>query len=138
MRSQSMSKFLGGSAAAVAVKIVTGFAIAAAASVVAAEVAVTGSANPADWGRHVSHKVTLAPATGPATGPAASAQQPADIAAGHTETTVTAGSASADTGAPTSEKLQDNPKTSRPSTAWFTEPNDPAIVAVQTKFVPKP
>ena len=134
MRSESMSKFLGGAGAALAVKIVTGFAIAASASVVAAEVAVTGSANPADWGRHVSHTVTLAPATGPA----ASAQQPADITAGHTETTVTGGSANADTTAPTSEKLQDNPKTSRPSTTWFTEPNDPPIVAVQTKFVPKP
>jgi hypothetical protein len=134
MRSQSMRKFLGGGAAAVAVKIVTGFAIAAAASVVATEVAITGSANPADWARQVSHKVTFAPATGPA----ARAQQPAETVTANGEPTVTAGSASADSGVATNDKLQDIPKVSRPSTTWFTEPNDPAIVAVQTKFIPKP
>src|ERR1700682_1158332 len=114
MRSQSISKFLGGGAAAVAVKIVTGFAIAAAASVGAAEVAITGSANPADWGRQVSHKVTFAPATGPT----AASQQPADAAPGN-ERTATAAGASADSGVATNDKLQGSPKVSRPNTTWF-------------------
>jgi hypothetical protein len=134
MRSESMSKFLGGTGAALGVKIVTGFAIAAAACVVAAEVAVTGSANPADWGRQVSHKVMFAPATGPA----ASGQQPSDTVTGNGERTATAAGASADSSVATNDKLQDSPKVSRPNTTWFPEPNDPAIVAVQTKFIPKP
>jgi hypothetical protein len=129
-----MSKFLGGTGAALGVKIVTGFAIAAAASVLAAEVVVTGSANPADWGRQVSHKVMFAPATAPA----ASGQQPADTVTGNSERTATTAGASADSSVATNDKLKDSPKVSRPNTTWFPEPNDPAIVAAQTRFIPKP
>jgi hypothetical protein len=121
MRSESMSKPLVRARPAIAVKIVIAFALAAASVVVATQVAITGSANPAGWGRQVNHKVTVAPAIGPA----ASAQQPAGSVTGHSEKSVTAGGAggSAPSGV---------------TTNWFTEPNDPPYVAAQTKFVPKP
>ena len=57
-----MNRFLGGAGAAVGAKIVTGFAVAAMAATAAAaatEVASTGSLNPADWGRQVSHQVQV-------------------------------------------------------------------------------
>jgi hypothetical protein len=135
MRSESMSKFLGGTGAALGVKIVTGFAIAAAASVMAAEVVVTGSANPADWGRQVSHRATFAGENAPA----ASAPQPAANPPGQSGTSATAGSANAQGSLNPNDSAQDNHQTSRPTTTWIVpEPNDPPFVAVQTKFIPKP
>jgi hypothetical protein len=53
-------KLLSGAGAAIAVKIVTGFAVAALAStaaVAATEAALTGSLNPADWGQQVKQTV---------------------------------------------------------------------------------
>ena len=55
-----MRKLLSGAGAAIAVKIVTGFAVAALAStaaVAATEAALTGSLNPADWGQQVKQTV---------------------------------------------------------------------------------
>ena len=55
-----MRKLLSGAGAAIAVKIVTGFAVAVFASTAAAvatEVALTGSLNPADWGQQVKQTV---------------------------------------------------------------------------------
>jgi hypothetical protein len=52
----SMKKLLGGAGAAIGVKILTGIAVAAAATtfaVAATEVAITGSANPKNWGQQV-------------------------------------------------------------------------------------
>jgi hypothetical protein len=53
-------RFLGGAGAALGVKVLTGFAVAAfaaAAAGAATEVAVTGSLNPADWGPQVHQTV---------------------------------------------------------------------------------
>lgn len=53
-------KVVGGAGAAIAVKILTGIAAAAAAVTVAGaatEVALTGSVNPADWGQQVTQQV---------------------------------------------------------------------------------
>jgi hypothetical protein len=55
-----MKRLLSGAGAAVAAKIVTGFAIAALAStaaVAATEIAITGSANPDNWGQQVKQTV---------------------------------------------------------------------------------
>lgn len=55
-----MRKLLGGAGAALAVKIASGFAVAALAATAAGaatEVAVTGSLNPADWGKQVTQQV---------------------------------------------------------------------------------
>lgn len=55
-----MKRLLSGAGAALAAKIVTGFAVAAIAStaaVAAAEISLTGSANPANWGQQVKQTV---------------------------------------------------------------------------------
>jgi hypothetical protein len=55
-----LKRLLGGAGAALAAKIVTGFAVAAIASTAAAaatEIALTGSANPANWGQQVKQTV---------------------------------------------------------------------------------
>lgn len=55
-----MKRILSGAGAALAAKFVTGFAIAAIASTAAAaatEIALTGSANPANWGQQVKQTV---------------------------------------------------------------------------------
>ena len=55
-----MKKLLGGAGAALAAKIVTGFAVAVIASTAAAaatEIALTGSANPENWGQQVKQTV---------------------------------------------------------------------------------
>src|SRR5712692_7118008 len=55
-----MKRLLGGAGAAIGLKVVTGFAVAAFAAVAAGaatEVAVTGSLNPADWGQQVTKTV---------------------------------------------------------------------------------
>jgi hypothetical protein len=57
----SMKKLLGGAGAAIGVKILTGFAVAAAAAtfaVAATEVAITGSVNPTNWGQQVKQQVS--------------------------------------------------------------------------------
>jgi hypothetical protein len=57
-----MKRLLGGAGAALGVKIVTGFAVAAlaaTAAVAATEVATTGSINPANWGQQVKEQVEL-------------------------------------------------------------------------------
>jgi hypothetical protein len=52
-----VGKVLGGTGAAVAAKVVTGFAIGALAAAGATEAAVTGSLNPNDWGQQVVQQV---------------------------------------------------------------------------------
>ena len=133
MRSESMSKFLGSAGAALAVKIVMGLAIAVAASALAAEVAISGSANPADWGRQVHHRVSLAPAAGSAT-----SAPPAGSLTSQSDSGITARSENPQGSLNANDNVQAKPGTWRQTTTWFTEPNDPPIVAVQSKFVPKP
>ena len=56
-----MKKLLGGAGAAIGIKILTGFAVAAAAAtfaVAATEVATTGSVNPLNWGQQVKQQVS--------------------------------------------------------------------------------
>ncbi len=52
-----IKKLLGGTGAALAAKVVTGFAIGALAAVGATEAAITGSVNPTDWGKQVVQQV---------------------------------------------------------------------------------
>jgi len=52
-----MKKILGGTGAALAAKLVTGFAIGALAAAGATEAAITGSANPTVWGQQVVQQV---------------------------------------------------------------------------------
>jgi hypothetical protein len=55
-----MKRILGGTGAAVAAKLLTGFAVvalAAAGAGVVTEAAITGSLNPADWGQQVKQQV---------------------------------------------------------------------------------
>jgi hypothetical protein len=52
-----MKKILGGTGAALAAKVVTGFAIGALAAAGATEAAITGSLNPNDWGQQVVQQV---------------------------------------------------------------------------------
>jgi hypothetical protein len=52
-----MKGILGGTGAAIAAKVVTGFAIGALAAVGATETAITGSVNPNDWGQQVVQQV---------------------------------------------------------------------------------
>lgn len=55
-----MKKLLGGAGAAIGLKVLSGFAVAAAAAtiaVAATEVATTGSLNPSDWGQQVTQQV---------------------------------------------------------------------------------
>jgi hypothetical protein len=62
----SMKKLLGGAGAALGVKILTGFAVAAmaaTAAVAATEVAITGSVNPANWGQQVTTQVNACKAS---------------------------------------------------------------------------
>jgi len=61
-----MKKLLGGARAAIGVKILTGIAVAAAATtfaVAATEVAATGSANPTNWGSQVVTQVNACKAS---------------------------------------------------------------------------
>lgn len=56
-----MKKLLGGAGAAIGLKVLSGFAVAAAAAtiaVAATEVATTGSLNPLNWGQQVTQQVT--------------------------------------------------------------------------------
>jgi hypothetical protein len=63
---ETMKKLLGGAGAALGVKILTGFAVAAmaaTAAVAATEVAITGSVNPANWGQQVTTQVNACKAS---------------------------------------------------------------------------
>jgi hypothetical protein len=52
-----VKRILGGTGAALAAKVVTGFAIGAFAAAGATEAAITGSLNPSDWGQQVVQQV---------------------------------------------------------------------------------
>jgi hypothetical protein len=57
-----LRKLFSGAGAAIAVKALTGFAVAAIATTVAAaaaEATITGSLNPDDWGQQVKHQVAV-------------------------------------------------------------------------------
>ena len=61
-----MKKLLGGAGAAIGLKVLSGFAVAAAAAtiaVAATEVATTGSLNPLNWGQQVTQQVNACKAS---------------------------------------------------------------------------
>jgi hypothetical protein len=86
----SMKKLLGGAGAAIGVKILTGIAVAAAATtfaVAATEVAITGSVNPANWGTQVTNQVDACKASAARLGVHGIGQCVASFARTHGDTT---------------------------------------------------
>jgi hypothetical protein len=86
----SMKKLLGGAGAAIGVKILTGIAVAAAATtfaVAATEVAITGSVNPTNWGQQVTTQVNLCKASAERLGVHGIGQCVASFARTHGDTT---------------------------------------------------
>jgi hypothetical protein len=85
-----MKKLLGGAGAAIGVKILTGIAVAAAATtfaVAATEVAITGSANPTNWGQQVVTQVNACKASAERLGVHGIGQCVASFARTHGDTT---------------------------------------------------
>jgi hypothetical protein len=86
----SMKKLLGGAGAAIGVKILTGIAVAAAATtfaVAATEVAITGSVNPTNWGQQVTNQVNACKASAERLGVHGIGQCVASFARTHGDTT---------------------------------------------------
>jgi hypothetical protein len=86
----SMKRLLGGAGAAIGVKILTGIAVAAAATtfaVAATEVAITGSVNPANWGQQVTTQVNACKASAERLGVHGIGQCVASFARTHGDTT---------------------------------------------------
>lgn len=85
-----MHKLLGGAGAAIGVKILTGIAVAAAATtfaVAATEVAITGSVNPTNWGQQVVTQVNACKASAARLGVHGIGQCVASFARTHGDTT---------------------------------------------------
>ncbi len=85
-----MKKLLGGAGAAIGVKILTGIAVAAAATtfaVAATEVAITGSVNPTNWGSQVVTQVNACKASAARLGVHGIGQCVASFARTHGDTT---------------------------------------------------
>jgi hypothetical protein len=86
----SMKRLLGGAGAAIGVKILTGIAVAAAATtiaVAATEVAITGSVNPTNWGQQVTTQVNACKASAERLGVHGIGQCVASFARTHGDTT---------------------------------------------------
>lgn len=145
-----MKKLLGGAGAAIGVKILTGIAVAAAATtfaVAATEVAITGSINPANWGQQVTTQVNACKASAERLGVHGIGQCVASFARQHGDT-VSDGHAKNDkTKTGKTGNGGDNPNAnakdkshgqgSRPSITTSGEPTDPAA-AVHTSIPPQP
>jgi hypothetical protein len=154
----SMKKLLGGAGAAIGVKILTGIAVAAAATtfaVAATEVAITGSVNPANWGQQVTNQVDACKASAARLGVhgigqcvASFARQHGDTVSDshakndHTDKTKTGkdngngnanGNANGNGNSKSHGQGSSHSQGSRPAV----EPNDPTG-AVHTSIVPKP
>jgi len=85
-----MKRLLGGAGAAIGVKILTGIAVAAAATtfaVAATEVAITGSVNPTNWGQQVTTQVNACKASAERLGVHGIGQCVASFARTHGDTT---------------------------------------------------
>src|SRR5450759_5805957 len=147
----SMKKLLGGAGAAVGVKILTGIAVAAAATtfaVAASEVAITGSINPANWGKQVTTQVDACKASAARLGVhgigqcvASFARQNGDTPSashaknGKTKTGVTGnGSSNPNANAPVKTKGHGQGN----SAAIAGEPTDPAMVVTHAPIPPQP
>jgi hypothetical protein len=150
----TMKRLLGGAGAAFGVKLLTGIAVAAAATTFAAaatEVAITGSVNPLNWGQQVTQQVDACKASAARLGVHGIGQCVASFARQHgdsvsdthqkndktkTKTGVT-GNGSPNPNANAKNKSHGQPTGSRPSIATTGEPTDPAVV-VHTSVPPKP
>jgi hypothetical protein len=153
----SMKKLLGGAGAAIGMKILTGIAVAAAATtfaVAASEVAITGSINPANWGKQVTTQVDACKASAARLGVhgigqcvASFARQNGDTTSdshpknGKTKTGVTGnGSPNPNANAPVKTKGHglgsSNGQGNSAATAG--EPTDPAMVVTHTPIPPQP
>jgi hypothetical protein len=151
----SMKKLLGGAGAAIGIKILTGIAVAAAATtfaVAASEVAITGSINPANWGQQVKQQVADCKASAARLGVHGIGQCVASFARqnggsgsdssaknGKTKTGVTGnGSPNPHANAPVKTKGhgQGSDKGQGNSAATAGEPTDPAIIFVNHAPIP--
>jgi hypothetical protein len=140
----SMHKLLGGAGAAIGIKILTGIAVAAAATtfaVAATEVAITGSVNPKNWGQQVVTQVNACKASAERLGVHGIGQCVASFARTHGDTvsdghpnngkdktkTGVTGNGSPNPNANAKNKNgQGSDK--KPTTATTGEPIDPAII----------
>jgi hypothetical protein len=151
----SMKKLLGGAGAAIGVKILTGIAVAAAATtfaVAATEVAITGSVNPANWGQQVTTQVNACKASAERLGVHGIGQCVASFARTHGDT-VSGQPKNGKTktgkegnGSPNPNANAQNGNHGKPtdkshgagsSTATSGEPTDPAVI-VHTSIPPQP
>jgi hypothetical protein len=154
-----MKRLLGGAGAAIGVKILTGIAVAAAATtfaVAASEVAITGSINPANWGQQVKTQVDACKASAARLGVHGIGQCVASFARQHgdtvsdshaknnkpdkTKTGVTGnGSANPNANAPDKSHGQGSSHSqgSRPAITTAGEPTDP-VVTVHSSIPPQP
>jgi hypothetical protein len=149
----SMKRLLGGAGAAIGIKILTGIAVAAAATtfaVAATEVAITGSVNPKNWGQQVVTQVNACKASAERLGVHGIGQCVASFARTHGDTvsdghpnngkdktkTGVTGNGSPNPNANAKNKNgQGSDK--KPTTATTGEPIDPAII-VHTSIPPQP
>lgn len=102
-----MKKLLGGAGAAISVKILTGIAVAAAATtfaVAATEVAITGSVNPGNWGSQVVTQVNACKASAARLGVHGIGQCVSSFARIHNDTTSNPSSTADKNGKPTKTK----------------------------------
>ena len=136
----TVKRLLGGAGAALGVKILTGFAVAAAAATFAAaatEVAITGSINPLNWGQQVTQQVDACKASAARLGVHGIGQCVSSFARQHgdatsdknpktdkTKTGVT-GNGSPNPNANAKNKGHGQPKGSRPAIATTDEPTEP-------------
>jgi hypothetical protein len=146
-----MKRLLGGAGAAIGIKILTGIAVAAAATtfaVAATEVAITGSVNPANWGQQVTKQVDACKASAERLGVHGIGQCVASFARTHgdtvsdshpkndkTKTGVTGNGSSNPNANAKNKNGQGSGK--KPTTATTGEPIDPAII-VHTSIPPQP
>ncbi len=148
----SMKKLLGGAGAAIGVKILTGIAVAAAATtfaVAATEVAITGSVNPANWGSQVVTQVNACKASAERLGVHGIGQCVASFARTHGDTvsdshakndktkTGKEGNGNANPNANAKPKTNGQSNSKRPSIATTGEPTDPEITG-QSSIPPQP
>jgi hypothetical protein len=148
----SMKKLLGGAGAAIGIKILTGIAVAAAATtfaVAATEVAITGSVNPANWGSQVTTQVNACKASAERLGVHGIGQCVASFARTHGDTvsdsngkkdktkTGVTGNGSANPNANAKPKTNGQSNSKRPSIATTGEPTDPEITG-QSSIPPQP
>ncbi|MHB8587792.1 MAG: hypothetical protein ACYDA0_02940 [Candidatus Dormibacteraceae bacterium] len=152
----SMKKLLGGAGAAIGVKILTGIAVAAAATtlaVAATEVAITGSVNPANWGQQVTTQVNACKASAARLGVHGIGQCVASFARQHgdtdsdshakndktdkTKTKTGNGNGNSNGNSNSHGRDSDKSQSSRPAITTAGEPTDPPEVA-HTSIPPRP